>query len=95
MKKKQKAVRYYSSCGSGVLKGFVKNGLDSSTIINMISTDPNFLYFKRGFPFPPNLFYFHEFSWPEVVGVLINKYDFSKDNAKAALKKLVKNVKIF
>ncbi len=52
-------------------KGFVKNGLDSSTIINLISVfDGKFDEFrKNGFTFPSNLFFYHEISRSEVIAV--------------------------
>lgn len=71
----------------GELKGFVKNGLDSSVIINIIVVfGPEFNEFERkGFSFPPNLFYSHEISrYKEVKGILINKYGFSKGEAEKA-----------
>ena len=73
------------------LKGFVKNGLDSSSIINIIvSCDSEFSDFKeRGFMFPPHLFYYHEISWPEIIGVLINSYKFTKDEAVRSMNKLI------
>lgn len=72
-------------------KGFIKNGLDSSVMINLIVCfDSKFDEFrKRGFTFPPNLFNFHEISHPEVIGVLINTFNFTKNEAKESLKKLI------
>ena len=72
-------------------KGFIKNGLDSSTMINLIVCfDSKFDEFrKRGFAFPPNLFYYHEISRSEVIGVLINEYNFTEEEAKESLKKLI------
>lgn len=73
------------------LRGFIKNGLDSSILINLIvAFDGKYdEYKKEGFTFPPNLFYFHEVSKPEVIGVLINSYGFTKEDAKEALKNLI------
>ena len=92
--KKREGVECYSLSGTAVLKGFVKNGLDSSTLINLIvSFDNNLTEFKRrGFTFPPNIFFYHEISWPEVIGVLINEYGFTKDEAKAKLKDLIQKL---
>lgn len=72
-------------------KGFVKNGLDSSTIINLISVfDGKFDEFrKNGFTFPPNLFFYHEISRTEVIGVLINKHKFTLQEAREAFDAMV------
>lgn len=88
--KEVKNVECYSMRWTAVLKGFIKNGLDSSTLINLIGTFDNDLteFEQRGFTFPPNIFFYHESSWPEVIGVLINEYGFTKDEAKAKLKDL-------
>jgi hypothetical protein len=91
-KQKRKDMKVFSLKGKAIFKGFVKNGLDSSVLINLIVCfDSEFNEFrKRGFTFPPNLFYFHEISHPEVVGVLINSFGFTKKEAKEALRKLIK-----
>ena len=93
MKTKIKDVNCYILSGMAQFKGFVKNGFDSSTIINLITVfDSNYDEFKkRGFEFPPNLFYFHEISVPETIGILINKHKLTKEEAKEALDKLVSN----
>lgn len=89
--KKKRNVEAYSVAGMFKLKGFVKNGLDTSTIINIIvNFDSEFKEFKqRGFTFPPNLFFYHEISWPETIGVLINEHKFTKEEAITGLKKLI------
>ncbi|MEK6938473.1 MAG: hypothetical protein AABX04_05490 [Nanoarchaeota archaeon] len=89
--KKEKGVEVYTMSGMATLKGFIKNGLDTSTIINVIvSFDSEFEEFqKKGFTFPPNLFFYHEVSWPETIGVLINEHKFTKEEAVTALKKLI------
>jgi len=76
---------------AATFKGFVKNGLDSSTIINLISVfDGKFDEFrKNGFTFPPNLFFYHEISRKEVIGVLINKHKFTKQEAIEAFDNMV------
>ncbi len=93
MTAKIKDVNCYVLSGMAQFKGFVKNGFDSSTIINLITVfDSNYDEFrKRGFTFPPNLFYYHEISIPESIGVLINKHKLTKEEAKEALNKLVAN----
>lgn len=66
----------------GILKGVIKNGLDSGTLIDLIvrfDSAPDF-FEKRDFGFP-NTFYYHRISRREVVGVLINTYDYTKKDA--------------
>lgn len=89
--KEGKNVEAYTMSGMVKLKGFIKNGLDTSTIINVIvSFDSEFEEFsQRGFTFPPNLFFYHEVSWSETIGVLINEHKFIKEEAVMALKKLI------
>ena len=89
--KREESVEVYSMSGMAKLKGFIKNGLDTSTIINVIvSFDSEFKEFReRGFTFPPNLFFYHEISWPETIGVLINKHKFTKTEAIDSLKKMI------
>ncbi len=79
--------------GNATLKGFIRNGLDSSTLINLIVVfDGKFEIFrKHGFTFPPHLFFYHELSRPEVIGVLINKHKFTKEEAIEAFDNLVKD----
>lgn len=86
------AVNSFSLQGSAALKGFIKKGLDSSTLINLIVVfDGKFEIFrKQGFTFPPHLFYYHELSRPEVTGVLINKYNFTKEEAIESFDNMVK-----
>jgi hypothetical protein len=90
-KKELKDLKVYSASGMATFKGFITNGLDSSTLINLIVVfDSKFEeYRKRGFTFPHNLFHYHEISVPEVIGILIYKHGFTKDEAKEALRKLV------
>ncbi len=89
--KQIKDVKVYSARGMAAFKGFIRNGLDSSTLINLIVVyDGKYESFKqRGFTSPPNLFYYHEISRSEVIGVLINKHGFTKNEAVEALNKLV------
>jgi len=90
-KKDVKKVEVYAMSGVAKLKGFIKNGLDTSTIINVIvSFDSEFEEFrKRGFTFPPNLFFYHEISWSETIGVLINTHKFTKEEAIDSMKKMI------
>lgn len=87
---KKSEMKCYSLSGSASFKGFVKHGLDSSTLINLVVVfDADFEEFKkRGFSFPPDLFYFHALSKPETIGVLINKHKFSKSEALEVFNKL-------
>ncbi len=57
--RKLKDVNVYSLSSIATFKGFIKNGLDSSTMINLIACfDSGFEEFsQKGFTFPPNLFY--------------------------------------
>ena len=53
-RKKIKDVKVYSVSGMATFKGFIKNGLDSSVLINLIVVfDSEFETFrKKGFTFP-------------------------------------------
>ena len=76
--------------GTTTLKGFVKNGLDSSTLINLIvafDSKTNELN-QRGFAFPPHTFFYHKISRSEVIGVLINKHNFTQEEAYQSMNKL-------
>ena len=77
-------VNVFSLSGMATFKGFIKNGFDSSVMINLVVCfDSKFDEFrKRDFTFPQNLFYFHEISHPEVIGVLINTFNFTEREAK-------------
>ena len=89
--KEEKKVEAYTLSGMIKLKGFVKNGLDTSTIINtIVNFDSEFQEFRqRGFTFPPHLFFYHELSLPETIGVLINEHKFTKGEAVEGLQKLI------
>src|SRR3989338_7657852 len=89
--KKKEDVSVHTLSGSLKRVGFVRNGIDSSTLINLAAVfDSEFEEFKkRGFGFPPHLFFYHEISRPEVVGVLIHHLNFTKREAIAAFEKLV------
>ena len=89
--KEGRNVEAYTMTGMVRLKGFMKNGLDTSTIINtIVNFDSEFQEFRqRGFTFPPHLFFYHELSLPETIGVLINEHKFTKEEAIDGLKKLI------
>lgn len=88
---RKKEAKAYAISTSLQLKGFVKNGLDSSVLINIITAfDAEFKGFReKGFTFPPNLFCYHEISYPETIGVLINRHKFTEKEAKDSFGKLV------
>ncbi len=91
VEKKEKGVEVYTASGLITLKGFVKNGLDSSTFINLIivfDSKTNELS-QRGFTFPPHTFFYHKVSRPEVIGVLINKHNFTQEEAYDSFNRLV------
>ncbi len=88
--KKEKDVEVYTMSGMAKLKGFVKNGLDSSTLINLIvvfDSESNELK-QRGFTFPPHTFFYHKVSRSEIIGVLINKHNFTPEEAYQSLNQL-------
>ncbi len=80
----------YTASGIIKLKGFVKNGLDSSMLINLIvvfdaKTDE---LSQRGFTFPPHTFFCHKVSRAEIIGVLINKHNFTPEEAHDSFNKV-------
>ena len=85
-------LKVYSFNGKAIYSGFIKNGFDSSRIINIIvAFDSKYDEFKRqGYTFPPHLFYYHEISRPETIGVLINKFHFTRTEAIESFDKLIK-----
>ncbi len=89
--KEGKNVEAYTLSGMVKLKGFIKNGLDSSTLINLIvvfDSKTNELS-ERGFTFPPHTFFYHKVSRSEVIGVIINKHNFTPEEAYESFNKLV------
>lgn len=90
-KSKIRDVNVFTLSSMATFRGFVKNGLDSSVMINIIVCfDSKFEEFRKmGFTFPPNLFHYHEISISEVIGVLINEFKFTKEEAKDSLKVLI------
>ena len=90
MAAEKKEVEVYTVSGMAALKGFVKNGLDSSTLINLIvvfDSKTNELS-QRGFTFPPHLFFYHKISRAEVIGVIINKHNFTSEEAYESFNQL-------
>jgi hypothetical protein len=43
---------------------------------------------QRGFTFPPHTFFYHKVSRAEIIGVLINKHNFTKEEAYESFDKL-------
>ncbi len=89
--KEGKNVEAYTMTGMVKLKGFIKNGLDSSTLINLIvvfDSKTNELS-QRGFTFPPHTFFYHKVSKSEVIGVIINKHNFTPEEAYGSFNQLV------
>ena len=89
--KKEKGVEAYTLSGMATLKGFVKNGLDFSTPIKLIvvfDSKTNELS-QRGFTFPPHTFFYHKVSRSEVIGVLINKHNFTLEESYESFNELV------
>jgi len=82
-KKKKQSV--YSMQGGILLKGnIIKNGLDTSRLVNLITVFSSPDYFKMaGYPFPPHLFFVSDISFNETVGILINKFNKTKEWAIA------------
>jgi predicted nucleic acid-binding protein len=91
---KIKNVNVFSLCGKGVIKGIVKNGLDSSILINLIACHNVDEFKKREFPFQPNLVYIQEVSRTETIGVLIHKFKYTLQEAKDAFENLKREFQI-
>jgi len=82
MTKNKKDVNYFYSEGSMIIKNAIKNGLDTSRLVNLIICFDSPSDFKiKGFSFPPNLFYIHEISFNEAVGILIERFNFDQKKA--------------
>lgn len=85
MKKKPKVTVL---TGGMVIKGnVIKNGLDTSRFVNLI------ICFKKpenmkidGFQFLSNLFYIHEITFSEAIGILIHKFNYKPEDAKQIVK---------
>ncbi len=82
--------------GNFTFKGsFIKNGLDSSRLINIIVTsDSPEDYKMSGYPCPPNLFYIHKISISETVGILINKYNLAAADAREKVSRWISELQI-
>lgn len=84
---KKKIVENLYSEGKLILKNPIRNGLDTSRLVNLIICFDSPDEFKiEGFSFPPNLFYIHEVSFNEAVGILIEKFNFDQKNAITKVK---------
>ena len=89
-KKEKTDIKVYKSTGTFILKGVVKVGLDSSVIYDIITEFESKEYFKsKGYQFPKYLLHYHEASFNEVVGLLINEKKMSFEDAKKAMKQFI------
>lgn len=92
---KVKEVKVLTLKNAAILKGFTKNGLDSSRFINLILCFGSPEEFKaRGYTFPPNLFYLHKLSVSETYGVLLNKFSMEKGEAKEKINRWLDGLNI-
>ena len=84
---KKKVVEYLYAEGKLILKNPIKNGLDTSRLVNLIICFDSPEEFRiEGFSFPPNSFYIHEVSFNEAVGILIEKFNFDQKKAISKVK---------
>ena len=89
-KKEKTDVKIYRTTGIFKLKGVIKVGLDSSVIYDIITELESKEYFKgKGYQFPKYLLYYHEASFNEIVGLLINKKNMKFDEAKKKIKQFI------
>ena len=90
VKKEKTTVKVFKSGGEFIFKNVIKFGLDSSVIYDIITEFESKEYFmKKGYQFPKYLLYYHEASFNEVVGLLINKKKMSFENAKKTMKQFI------
>ena len=79
-KKNIKADHYSLQSGLLLKANIIKNGLDTSRLVNLITVFSSPEDFKMaGYPFPPHLFFVSDISFNETVGILINKFNKTKD----------------
>ncbi|MEK6862537.1 MAG: hypothetical protein AABW57_00010 [Nanoarchaeota archaeon] len=89
-KKEKTNVKVYKTTGTFMLKGVIKVGLDTSVIYDIITGLESKEYFKsKGYQFPKYLLYYHEASFNEVVGLLINKKKMGFEEAKKAMNQFI------
>ena len=86
--KKTKANTFAS--GGLIIKGnIIKNGIDTSRLLNMMLCSDNPGEYKiAGSPFPPNLFYIHKLSISECFGLLL-ELGFKKEEARNKIKRWI------
>lgn len=86
---KLKNVKYFESRAGLTIKGsIIKNGLDTSRLVNLIICFDSPEEFKmNGFPAPPNLFFINEISFSEAKGILINRFKYAADKATNIIRK--------
>lgn len=76
-------VNFFTAKGHFILKGMVKNGLDTSRLINLIVCFESPEEFRmEDFPVPPNLFFINDISFSEALGILIHYFNMSEKTAK-------------
>ena len=84
---KDKKKRYALQSGIVLKTGFIKNGLDTSRLVNIIARFKSPDDFKMAeYPFPKNLFFVSDVSFGECVGILIHKFEMTKEEAAAKVK---------
>lgn len=88
MDSKKKDVNYFKLEGGFIIKNVIKNGLDTSRLVNLIICFDSPQNFRiEGFQFPPNLFFIHEITFNEAVGILINEFNFDQKDAISKVRK--------
>lgn len=94
-KKEKTDVKIYKTAGTFTLKDVIKVGLDSGVIYDIITELESKEFFKsKGYQFPKHLLYYHEASFNEVVGLLINKKGMDFENAKKAMKQFIEDFNV-
>jgi len=92
---KKESVTCYSGFGTILIKNIIKRGMDSSKFINMIMCypDPD-KYRMEDCPVPPNIFFIHDITFSEALGVLINEFGIAEDDAKRRIKNWIEKYRI-
>lgn len=82
--KRKTDVKFLTMTGRFIgLRGIIKNGLDTSRLINLIICFESPEEFRmEDFPVPQNLFYINDLSFSEALGILIHEFDMSEKTAK-------------
>lgn len=94
-KKRKEDVKVYSSSGTILIKNIIKRGMDSSKFINMIVCYPEpDKYQMNNCPVPPNIFFIHDITFSEALGVLINEFKIEENEAKRKIKNWIEKYQI-